>query len=128
MAVKFSSLSVSDPRMVCLRTCRWRDIYILGGPNPNCRQWYREPDEYRGHAYANRGYFASWTHASQSYLPKSHRGLSLLFHLLRMPTYLSKPADWVKQSIPFSYIAFTAKSLDGLAHALQVYTDVSGGA
>jgi hypothetical protein len=45
-----------------------------------------------------------------------------------MPTYLSKPADWVKQSIPFSYIAFTAKSLDGLAHALQVYTDVSGGA
>ena len=38
-----------------------------------------------------------------------------------------KPGDWVKQSIPFSYLAFTANSLDGASHAVQVYSDVSGG-
>ncbi|KAH9996263.1 DUF1793-domain-containing protein [Russula vinacea] len=37
-----------------------------------------------------------------------------------------EPGDWVKQSIPFSYMAFTASSLDGAAHAVQVYSDVSG--
>ena len=43
-------------------------------------------------------------------------------------THHSKPGDWVKQSIPFSYISFTANSSDGSAHAVQLYTDVSGGA
>jgi hypothetical protein len=38
-----------------------------------------------------------------------------------------KPRDWVKQSIPFTYMAFSASSLDGAAHAVQVYSDVSGG-
>ncbi len=38
-----------------------------------------------------------------------------------------QPGDWVKQSIPFSYLAFSAKSLDGAAHTVQVYSDVSGG-
>ncbi|KAH8977287.1 hypothetical protein EDB86DRAFT_2818156 [Lactarius hatsudake] len=38
-----------------------------------------------------------------------------------------EPGDWVKQSIPFSYLAFSAKSLDGAAHAVQVYSDVGGG-
>jgi hypothetical protein len=38
-----------------------------------------------------------------------------------------KPQDWVKQSIPFSYLAFTANSLDGASHAVQVYSDISGG-
>ncbi|KAF8497609.1 hypothetical protein F5888DRAFT_1906874 [Russula emetica] len=38
-----------------------------------------------------------------------------------------EPQDWVKQSIPFSYLAFTANSLDGARHAVQVYSDVSGG-
>ncbi|KAI0251855.1 hypothetical protein BJV78DRAFT_1125603 [Lactifluus subvellereus] len=37
-----------------------------------------------------------------------------------------EPGDWVKQSIPFSYMSLTAKSLDGAAHAVQVYSDVSG--
>ncbi|KAN0141387.1 DUF1793 domain containing protein [Lactarius tabidus] len=37
-----------------------------------------------------------------------------------------EPGDWVKQSIPFSYLSLTAESLDGAAHALQVYSDVSG--
>ncbi|KAF8491808.1 hypothetical protein F5888DRAFT_1619585 [Russula emetica] len=37
-----------------------------------------------------------------------------------------EPQDWVKQSIPFSYMAFTANSLDGASHAVQVYSDVSG--
>ena len=33
----------------------------------------------------------------------------------------------VKQSIPFSYLSLTAESLDGSAHSVQVYSDVSGG-
>ncbi|KAH9021641.1 hypothetical protein EDB84DRAFT_1580790 [Lactarius hengduanensis] len=37
-----------------------------------------------------------------------------------------EPGDWVKQSIPFSYLALTAKSLDGAAHRVQVYSDISG--
>jgi hypothetical protein len=37
-----------------------------------------------------------------------------------------EPGDWVKQSIPFSYLALSAKSLDGAAHNVQVYSDVSG--
>ncbi|KAH9173022.1 hypothetical protein EDB89DRAFT_1850635 [Lactarius sanguifluus] len=38
-----------------------------------------------------------------------------------------EPGDWVKQSIPLSYISLTAKSLDGAAHAVQVYLDISPG-
>ena len=38
-----------------------------------------------------------------------------------------KPGDWVKQSIPFSYMSFTAKSSDGASHAVQVYSDLTGG-
>ena len=38
-----------------------------------------------------------------------------------------KPEDWVKQSIPFSYMSFTASSLDNTSHDVQVYSDVSGG-
>ncbi|KAI0267468.1 hypothetical protein BC834DRAFT_822339, partial [Gloeopeniophorella convolvens] len=37
-----------------------------------------------------------------------------------------EPGDFVKQSIPFSYMSLTAKSLDGNAHSVQVYSDVSG--
>ncbi|KAI9456996.1 hypothetical protein BJY52DRAFT_1379345 [Lactarius psammicola] len=37
-----------------------------------------------------------------------------------------EPEDWIKQSIPFSYMSLTAKSLDGMAHAVQVYSDISG--
>ncbi|KAI9459211.1 hypothetical protein BJY52DRAFT_387895 [Lactarius psammicola] len=37
-----------------------------------------------------------------------------------------EPGDWVKQSIPFSYLALSARSLDGAAHTVQVYSDVSG--
>ncbi|KAI9446172.1 hypothetical protein H4582DRAFT_535706 [Lactarius indigo] len=35
-----------------------------------------------------------------------------------------EPKDWVKQSIPFSYMSLTAESLDGAAHAVQVYSDL----
>ncbi|KAH9009214.1 hypothetical protein EDB83DRAFT_2531328 [Lactarius deliciosus] len=35
--------------------------------------------------------------------------------------------DWVKQSIPFSYMSLTAESLDGTAHAMQVYLDLNLG-
>ncbi|KAH9021900.1 hypothetical protein EDB85DRAFT_2120054, partial [Lactarius pseudohatsudake] len=38
-----------------------------------------------------------------------------------------EPGDWVKQSIPFSYLALSAKSLDGVAHAVQAYSEVSRG-
>ncbi|KAF8273635.1 hypothetical protein EI94DRAFT_1795045 [Lactarius quietus] len=37
-----------------------------------------------------------------------------------------EPGDWVKQSIPFSYLSLTVESLDGAAHAVQVYSDISG--
>jgi hypothetical protein len=50
---------------------------------------------------------------------------SVTFSFLHM--HHLKPRDWVKQSIPFSYLAFTAKSLDGASHAVQVYSDVNGG-
>ncbi|KAH9027643.1 hypothetical protein EDB85DRAFT_2276653 [Lactarius pseudohatsudake] len=36
--------------------------------------------------------------------------------------------DWVKQSIPFSYMTLTAESRDGTAHAIQVYSDLNLGA
>ncbi|KAI9459511.1 hypothetical protein BJY52DRAFT_1149036 [Lactarius psammicola] len=36
-----------------------------------------------------------------------------------------EPRDWVKQSIPLSYMSLTAKSLDGVAHAVQVYSGLS---
>ena len=44
-------------------------------------------------------------------------------------TFLSPvyPDDLSKQSLQFSYVMATAASLDGAAHAVQVYMDVSGG-
>ncbi|KAH8995311.1 hypothetical protein EDB92DRAFT_1794666, partial [Lactarius akahatsu] len=38
-----------------------------------------------------------------------------------------EPGDWVKQSIPFSYMTLTAESLDGTAHVMQVYSDINLG-
>ncbi|KAH9180826.1 hypothetical protein EDB89DRAFT_1877203 [Lactarius sanguifluus] len=35
--------------------------------------------------------------------------------------------DLVKQSMPFSYMSLTAESLDGTAHAMQVYLDLNVG-
>ncbi|KAH9180714.1 hypothetical protein EDB89DRAFT_59077 [Lactarius sanguifluus] len=35
--------------------------------------------------------------------------------------------DWVKQSIPLSYMSLTPKSLDDAAHSVQVYSDLSAG-
>ncbi|KAG9081933.1 hypothetical protein FS749_007281 [Ceratobasidium sp. UAMH 11750] len=42
-------------------------------------------------------------------------------------TFLSpvEPTDYLRQSIPFSYMALTAKSTDGAAHSIQYYTDIS---
>ncbi|KAF8165232.1 DUF1793-domain-containing protein [Crassisporium funariophilum] len=42
-------------------------------------------------------------------------------------TFLSpvEPTDLVKQSIPFSYMAVSAASTDGVAHSVQVYSDIS---
>ncbi|KAI9459509.1 hypothetical protein BJY52DRAFT_1107499, partial [Lactarius psammicola] len=38
-----------------------------------------------------------------------------------------EPGDWVKQLILLSYMSLTVKSLDGAAHAVQVYSDLSAG-
>ncbi|KAH9021481.1 hypothetical protein EDB84DRAFT_1274954 [Lactarius hengduanensis] len=38
-----------------------------------------------------------------------------------------EPGDWVKQSIPLSYMSLTATSLDGVAHSVQVYSDLGAG-
>ncbi|KAL1761028.1 hypothetical protein FB107DRAFT_269372 [Schizophyllum commune] len=42
-------------------------------------------------------------------------------------TFLSpvEPTDFVKQSIPLSYLSLSAASNDGSAHSVQVYTDIS---
>ncbi|CCM05724.1 uncharacterized protein FIBRA_07956 [Fibroporia radiculosa] len=42
-------------------------------------------------------------------------------------TFLSpiEPSDWVRQSIPFSYMAVNASSNDGLAHSVQLYSDIT---
>ncbi|KAM5534566.1 hypothetical protein V8D89_011770 [Ganoderma adspersum] len=42
-------------------------------------------------------------------------------------TFLSpiEPDDWVKQSIPFSYVSLEAQSLDGNDYPVQVYSDIS---
>ncbi|KAI0309755.1 hypothetical protein OF83DRAFT_1071555 [Amylostereum chailletii] len=44
-------------------------------------------------------------------------------------TYLSpiEPDDFVKQSIPFAYLTFEARSTDGSPHHMQVYTGITGG-
>ncbi|KAH9065034.1 hypothetical protein EDB87DRAFT_1556192 [Lactarius vividus] len=36
-----------------------------------------------------------------------------------------EPGNWVKQSIPFSYLSLTAITLDGAAHAVQVHLHLS---
>ncbi|KAG8707228.1 hypothetical protein FRC09_001952 [Ceratobasidium sp. 395] len=36
-----------------------------------------------------------------------------------------EPTDYLRQSLPFSYMTLTAKSTDGAAHKIQYYTDIS---
>jgi len=36
-----------------------------------------------------------------------------------------EPTDFVKQSLPFSYLALSVASTDGKPHSVQVYTDIS---
>ncbi|KAH8978673.1 hypothetical protein EDB92DRAFT_1956211 [Lactarius akahatsu] len=36
-----------------------------------------------------------------------------------------EPGNWVKQSIPFSYLSLTTITLDGEAHAVQVHSNLS---
>ncbi|KAG8722947.1 hypothetical protein FRC09_005472 [Ceratobasidium sp. 395] len=42
-------------------------------------------------------------------------------------TFLSpvEPTDYLRQSIPFSYMTLTSKSTDGKSHSIQYYTDIS---
>nr|VWO99943.1 Hypoxanthine-guanine phosphoribosyltransferase [Ganoderma boninense] len=42
-------------------------------------------------------------------------------------TFLSpvEPDDWVKQSIPFSYLSVEAQSLDGKSYPVQLYSDIT---
>ncbi|KAI0665950.1 hypothetical protein C8Q78DRAFT_985276 [Trametes maxima] len=42
-------------------------------------------------------------------------------------TFLSmiEPSDWVLQSLPFSYLTVEVSSLDGKAHDVQLYSDIS---
>ena len=120
--------SVSDPRVVCPRACRWSDLLVPGGCGSEPLQRYCQLYKYCNHSYADIGHRTSRAHASQSHLPKSYRGTFSPFCSFQcLHTHHLKPQDWVKQSIPFSYMAFTANSLDGTSHAVQVYSDVSGG-
>ncbi|CCM06728.1 uncharacterized protein FIBRA_09022 [Fibroporia radiculosa] len=38
-----------------------------------------------------------------------------------------EPSDLVNQSLPFSYFAVSAQSVDDKSHEVQVYSDISGG-
>lgn len=38
----------------------------------------------------------------------------------------TQPTDLVRQSLPFSYVTMSASSLDGNAHALRVFINISG--
>ncbi|KAM5534567.1 hypothetical protein V8D89_011771 [Ganoderma adspersum] len=42
-------------------------------------------------------------------------------------TFLSpvEPDDWVKQSIPFSYVSVEAQSIDGNSYSMQIYSDIT---
>lgn len=42
-------------------------------------------------------------------------------------TPVKQPSDWVLQSFPFSYVYFDTTSLDGRAHKVQVYSELTGG-
>ena len=81
--------SVSDPRVVCPRTCRWSHIFAPGGCTPEPLQWYRQLYKHCDHSYADRGQRASWAHASQSHLSKPYRGSFFTLLLLSMFTYAS---------------------------------------
>ena len=38
-----------------------------------------------------------------------------------------QPSDWVKQSLPFSYLSLEATSRDGKPHAVQFYSGITAG-
>ena len=63
-----------------------------------------------------------------SQLPLTDRGENCILHPLTPSTEQSnsQPDDLVKQSLPFSYMAVSAASNDGVEHSVQVYTDISG--
>ncbi|KAH9040317.1 hypothetical protein EDB83DRAFT_2295685 [Lactarius deliciosus] len=50
-------------------------------------------------------------------------------HMQMNLTFLNpiEPGDWVKQSIPLSYMSLTATSMDGVAHSVQVYSHLGAG-
>jgi hypothetical protein len=93
--------SVSEPRVVCPRTCRWSDLLVPGERNLEPSQRYRQLYEYCDHSYTDRSLCPSWAHASKSYLPKSYRGSFQLFTLLLLPTltYASSQAPRLGQAI-----------------------------
>jgi hypothetical protein len=49
--------------------------------------------------------------------------LEIIQFIESRPTHPIQPGDWVRQSIPFSYLSIAAKSLDGSAHKMEVYSD-----
>jgi hypothetical protein len=38
-----------------------------------------------------------------------------------------QPGDFVKWSIPFSYVTVEARSIDGFAHDVKIYSDITSG-
>jgi hypothetical protein len=126
----FSSSLVTGPRME--RACEYRQYHLR---SPRAERNYNrtfhlcEYHRYDDHTYTNSAHHTSRAHANQSYIPQPYRGSSSVINSLHHPhVYLSKPGDFVRQSIPFSYLSVTATSLDNLAHRVQVYSDITGGA
>ena len=51
-----------------------------------------------------------------------------LAYSLRDKTLIQrKPSDPIRQSLPFTYVAFEAISTDGKPHDVQIYSDVGAG-
>ena len=50
-----------------------------------------------------------------------------VFNVVQSSFSIFQPSDWVKQSLPFSYVSLEASSLDGAAHDIQLYCDISPG-
>ena len=90
---KFSAFHVSsDPRVVCPRTCRWPDIFVIGGCTSEPPQRYRQHHECCVDSYTVHVHCASWAHATQPYLPESYRGsfsLACLFFNIYIHIILS---------------------------------------
>ena len=121
--------------------------YRVGGLHPRRRQHVPDPrkqlrhvgrggwdrvqcDLLGGNPYADDPNRPSGPDQCDAHLLEPDRGVFLdrtRLCLVCMTLPHSQPADWVKQSTPFSYLAVDFASTDGQKHSVQIYSDISAG-